>query len=292
MEKHVRMLIIIIASTMICAATSCTSTSAGISPLSTSLIPSPGTREAFKSNRPGKPGQAGFALQQIPGYATDIAADGGSVWILGTTPVGGGYQPYQWNGGTGNGAWNPAPGGGIVIADGSNGAPWLINNKALIYRYIGNGNYQRIPGGPTDISAGDNAVWILGTNAVGLGYQPYKWNGGTGNGAWDGIAGGGVVIAVDSTGKPWVINNQQKIYRYLGHGHYQQMPGAATDIAAGGGKVWALGTNHYGSGYQLYLWNGSIFVPYPAGGKVLAVDSTGMPWLIDGQKHIWRTISL
>lgn len=73
--------------------------------------------------------------------------------------------------------------------------------------------WQKLPGLGTDIAVGaDGSVFIIsatqetasGGNAI------YKWNGSS----WIKINGAGLRIAVDPSGNPWMINAQNKIYRY------------------------------------------------------------------------------
>jgi hypothetical protein len=53
----------------------------------------------------------------------------GSVWVVGTNRVVGGYGIYHWNGR----GWTPMPGGAVAISVGSAGRPWVINSAHHIY---------------------------------------------------------------------------------------------------------------------------------------------------------------
>ena len=65
------------------------------------------------------------AWQLLPGRAKDIdIGDDGSVWIVGTNEVTGGYGIYQWNGSN----WDVKDGGAVRIAVDENGNPWVVNN--------------------------------------------------------------------------------------------------------------------------------------------------------------------
>jgi hypothetical protein len=58
----------------------------------------------------------------------DVGADG-SVWVIGCTPVSGGFAIYRWNG-TG---WVRQPGGAVRIAVDPSGNAWIINGAGHIY---------------------------------------------------------------------------------------------------------------------------------------------------------------
>ena len=67
-----------------------------------------------------------------PGSATDIAVGAdGSVWVIGTNAVAGGYGIYDWNGS----AWAAVAGGAVVIAVSPSGHPWIINSSDDIYTH-------------------------------------------------------------------------------------------------------------------------------------------------------------
>ena len=156
-----------------------------------------------------------------PGAATDIGVGAnGSVWIVGTNPVAGGYGIYRW---TGSG-WTPVPGGATRIAVDPSGNPWVVNSAGQIYNWVGNpwvvnsagqiynwvGNDWVVhSGAATDIGVGaDGSVWIVGTNPVAGGYGIYTW---TGPGLVP-VPGGAVVISVGPSGNPWVVNSAGQIY--------------------------------------------------------------------------------
>ena len=144
----------------------------------------------------------------------------GSVWIVGTNPVAGGYGIYRW---TGSG-WTPVPGGATRIAVDPSGNPWVVNSAGQIYNWVGNpwvvnsagqiynwvGNDWVVhSGAATDIGVGaDGSVWIVGTNPVAGGYGIYTW---TGPGLVP-VPGGAVVISVGPSGNPWVVNSAGQIY--------------------------------------------------------------------------------
>jgi hypothetical protein len=53
----------------------------------------------------------------------------GSVWVIGTDAVAGGYRIYRWNGA----GWTAVSGGAVSIAVDPSGDPWVINSAHQIY---------------------------------------------------------------------------------------------------------------------------------------------------------------
>jgi spore germination protein YaaH len=149
----------------------------------------------------------GSAWQHLPGAATDIAvASDGTAWVIGTNAVPGGYGIWQYSGG----AWTAVPGGGVRIAAGPNGDAWVVNSAGAIYQFVA-GQWVREPGSATDIGAGGGAVWMTGNGAVPGGQQVNRWNGS----GWTAVGGGGLTLAVDPLGLPWVINASGAIYERI-----------------------------------------------------------------------------
>jgi len=77
----------------------------------------------------------------------------GTVWDVGTDPVGGGYGIFRWTGST----WVQVPGGAVTIAVDSDGDPWVVNSSRQIYHWNGSG-WTGYPGAATDMSAGANGA--------------------------------------------------------------------------------------------------------------------------------------
>lgn len=202
--------------------------------------------------------------EQLPGNAKEIAAGGDSasvsVWVLGEN-----NSAYKWN--ESGFSWESFGGNGDLIAVTDEGRPWVVNNKS-IYRLRGS-TWQSMPGKATHIAAGGGSVWILGESK-----SAYKWN--EDSFSWEEFGGEGDLIAVDSNGTPWVVNNQQ-IYRLRGR-NWQNMPGKAAAISAGGGSVWTVGESG-----QAYKWNEQAFEWENKGGKAskIAVAADGTPWVIE-----------
>lgn len=127
------------------------------------------------------------------------------VWKIGTNPLGNGYQVYRWNGS----GWDGSDGGAYRIAVDPNGVPWVRDLSGNIYRKGDNnpfisGTWQVLPGQARDIGIGANeAVWRVGLNALGDGWQVSRWNGSD----WDPSDGGAASVSVTPSGIPWVLTN-------------------------------------------------------------------------------------
>ena len=215
-----------------------------------------------------------------PGFGTDIAVGAnGSVWVVGTNPVPGGYGIYQWNAKT----WTPLAGGAVTIAVDPAGNPWITNSAHHIFHHSSAG-WTAYPGSATDIAVGANgSVWVVGTNPVPGGYGIYQWNANT----WTPLAGGAVTIAVDPAGNPWITNSAHHIFHHSSAG-WTAYPGSATDIAVGAnGSVWVVGTNPVPGGYGIYQWNANTWTPLAGGAVTIAVDPAGNPWITNSAHSIF-----
>lgn len=117
----------------------------------------------------------------------------------------------------------------------------------------------------------------------------YKLNSSQG---WDQIPGGGIRIAVDQSGNPWIVNSQKDIYQYVNK-TFIKLPGQANDIAIGGGRVWVIGNDNVGTGgdHGVFQWNGSGWDKVPGGGTSIAVDANGLPWITNSVKDIYQFTS-
>lgn len=221
-----------------------------------------------------------FALwEKMPGSATDIGANGHAPWVTGTSPTNGGYKIYRW----GFNDWELIPGGAVSLAVGSNNKAWVVNNNGeIFYKSF---DWHKLPGSARDIGVGGpDKVWVIGTDRTAGGYQIFNWNGAN----WDRVEGGGVRIAVDPLGNPWVVNDQGEIF-YLLNGRWQRLPGRGTDIAIGrNGIVWLIGADKKPGGYGIYRWTGGNWELVDGAGVRIAVDGSGYPWVINENGEIFK----
>ena len=71
----------------------------------------------------------GQGLGAHPGSGTEVGVGAnGSVWIVGTNPVG--FRAFTTAAGNG---WTPIAGGAVSIAVDPSGHPWIINSAHQIY---------------------------------------------------------------------------------------------------------------------------------------------------------------
>ncbi len=257
--------------------------------------------------------------QSLPGCATDLAIESftNGVWSIGCTPQAGGYQIQQWNGS----GWTPASGNGsalrIAVAlntpspDGAR--PWVVNSAGSIFRRTTNtaasGTWQQMPGCATDIAAGASSgkVWSLGCVIGAGGYEIRAWNGS----AWVTATGGveGMRIAVDWTGKPWVVDLAGNVFTRDSDsptsGNWVFLPGTASDIGiTEEAYPWVIGVTAMPGGLSIKLWNQQpefnqvpFFAParaewiaVPGGALNIAVGSNSTPWVVNNTGNIFRPV--
>src|SRR5262245_53262206 len=148
--------------------------------------------------------------------ATDIAiADDGTVWLVSTQKVTGGYAISKAGPTQARVSWESVAGAATRIAV-EGRMPWIINESGSIHRWNGS-KWQRVDGPQAvDIGASAKGVWIMSEPQSGANYVVSRWTGekacppggqATPEQCWSrGAAGGGVRIDVDSAGNPWVID--------------------------------------------------------------------------------------
>jgi Tectonin domain len=218
---------------------------------------------------------------QKPGAATSVSVGAdGSIWILGTNQVPGGYGVYQWTGST----WDEVPGAAVSIAVGPYGGPWVINSAHQIFHRVGTA-WDQMPGSANQISIGaDGTVWVVGTNPVVGGYGIYQWTGSN----WTPEPGGVVEVALGPSGVEWAVNSSHSIY-WNDNGHWDQMPGLATDVSVGAdGSVWAVGIDTHPAGNGIYQWMDS-WLTVPGQGVVIAGAPDANPWVVNSLHQIWAS---
>ncbi|MDJ1173880.1 tectonin domain-containing protein [Roseofilum capinflatum] len=199
----------------------------------------------------------------LPGKARDI----GDGWLIGGSPVPGGYTIFRWDGSN----WRVMPGGAVRIG-GNSRNPYVVNDKGNIFRWDGS-TWRVLPGKARDVGDG----WIIGTNPVSGGYGIYKWNGS----GWEYMRGGAVRIGGNSR-NPSVVNDNNDIFRWNGSG-WEQVPGKARDIGDG----WLIGMNSVRGGHEVYQWNGSGWNP-TGGGAVSIGGNSSNPYVVNDNMDIFR----
>jgi Fibronectin type III domain len=224
----------------------------------------------------------------VSGAAGTISeGNDGSVWVLGTGAVAGGHPLFEWNPTTKT--WTLKAGGAVAIADDQNGQPWIVNNAHAVFHWNGSSWVYQPNAQLTSISVGaGGTVWGLGISSVAGGYPVFELQGSS----WVYENGGGVSLAVGSTGTPWLVNNGGSIFQLTGSA-WSVLPGQAAAIAEGGngtaaGAVWVLGTGSVAGGHPIFNWNGTNWT-YDNGGAIgITVGPADLPWVVNNAGHIFQ----
>jgi hypothetical protein len=155
--------------------------------------------------------------------------------------------------------------------------------------------FKLTTGGVRDIAPSSAATWAVTTMPRQGGFKVGRWNGSS----WTVPAGPGAVrIAVDSFGRPFIVDQAGSIFRRTSSsadsGDWVAMPNCAKDIGAGffPEDVWMIGCDS-----RLYQWNPQasawVFRVELINGTVLqrvAVDRAGDAYVVDsnGGIHRWK----
>lgn len=147
---------------------------------------------------------ASGSWHQLPGSAHQVAVgSGGSVFVLGTNAVPGGWGLWKLSGG----AWTQLPGGGTSLAVGPGDQPWVVNSSSQIYSY--SGGWVLEPGSATGIGAMADSVWVVGTDMTAAGGGIWYFNGA----GWSNLSGDATALAVGGDTLPIAVNAQNQIWR-------------------------------------------------------------------------------
>jgi hypothetical protein len=226
--------------------------------------------------------------KRLPGCARDIGVDASGVaWVIACTGGSGpgNFTIRRWTGHD----WEPINGGGVRIAVEPGGTPWLLNSEGKVYKRSGNGWGSPLPGCARDIGIDQSGTaWVVGcTGGSGPGNLTIRrWNG---NG-WTPVSGGGLRIAVEPGGTPWLVNSQGKIYRRSGDLWGDPLPGCANDIGVDAkGHAWVVGCSTVGIGYSIHRWNEGQRSWSLADGSAIAiaVEANGRPWVVNASQEIY-----
>ena len=104
---------------------------------------------------------------------------------------------------------------GVRVGVTSTGKLWYIKADGSIFKQVG-GTWTGIPGKARDIIIGnDDVPYIVSETPTDGGYTIEKWN--DTNNAWEVLPGiGGVSLALDSANNPYVVTDQNKVFRKRG----------------------------------------------------------------------------
>jgi len=151
-------------------------------------------------------------------------------------------------------------------------------------------SWNKMPGSALHLAGSEaSRTWMIGVDrASDSGFSIYSFS----NGAWNKEAGVGRRITVEPSGRPWMVDEQNKIYRYdLNSNSWQMLPGLGTDIAAGGdGSIWLLGAGKVGGGYNVFKWDttAQTWTLFSGAGVRIAVEKSGAPWLVNESGDVFR----
>lgn len=141
--------------------------------------------------------------------------------------------------------------------------------------------WQRLNGSAYDIGVGANGdVWVIGTDLEPGGFGIYNIGGSAGFS----VDGGAIRIDVDPEGNPWIINDEDNIYRWI-QGGWQRLPGEALDVGIGAdGSVWV-------ASYEgIYFWDGQGWIDFGGSGSRIDVGPDGRPWVVGFSDRIYTLV--
>jgi len=136
-------------------------------------------------------------------------------------------------------------------------------------------SWELKPGLGTDIGAGSEEVYVIGTNE-----RIYRWN----NNNWSILSSGKARrIDVGEGGIPWIIGTDNRIYRYINN-DWRRVRGSASDIGVSGPNTFVAGRNNI-----IYRrrsngrWTGA------SGGRGIRVDvaSNGDAWVVGTDNYVY-----
>lgn len=130
------------------------------------------------------------------------------------------------------------------------------------------GKWVTKPGKAKQVIAGGTKAFIIGTDG-----QLYEWNFA---GKWTRAGVYPKSAAVDKNNAIWIVEKNGTIKQFK-NGKWNTMPGTAKQVAAGGSKVFIIGTDD-----QLYEWN--FAGKWTRGGvypKSIAIDKNNALWMVD-----------
>jgi peptidoglycan hydrolase-like protein with peptidoglycan-binding domain len=159
------------------------------------------------------------------------------------------------------------------------------------------------------IPATTQYVWHVGSanESDGLGKKVYRGSGSTRELATGGK--GATRIAVDHSGRPWIVNSNGQTYRRssssASSGTWQLVAGCARDIAAAPGnggtfppvnvQVWKIDCTDAadGGGGIIKKWDNTLsnWISAVEGADRIALDSLGYPWVVARDDSIWQRTS-
>lgn len=218
------------------------------------------------------------AWEKVDGLARDVGVGAdGTVWIVGTNPVPGGYDIYRR---TGN-AWTLVPGGAVRVSVDPRGNAWVVNDTQNIFRWNGS-SFVQVTGGARDVGLGpDGTAWVIGNDPTNGEYGIYR---STNDGAsWTKVPGSALRIAGAPAGTAWVANGQKQPFRFDGS-NWSLQPGNITDVGvAPDGTAWAIGADG-----GIYRFENGNWSQKTGGAAQIAAGPDGHVWVVNGGGEIFH----
>jgi len=97
-------------------------------------------------------------------------------------------------------------------------------------------------------------------------------------------------LAIDPTGRLWIINKQGNVYMKRRH-RWKRIFGKASSIAIGAdNSVFVLGKQIKRQGYAIYKLDRrtNTWQRFPGHAMRIAVHIDGNPWIVSAQKKVFR----
>jgi Papain-like cysteine protease AvrRpt2/Tectonin domain len=223
--------------------------------------------------------------------ATDLSVGAdGSFWIIGDIPEVGGFDINKREVNTWKKIANAAA---VQICVDPNGNPWVINENEDIFRWDGN-SFIPIPDKSKSIGIGlDGSVWMIGTTIMvdTNDYQIFRWN--ETDTKWDMVYGGGVKIAVDPFGTPYIIDSLGNL-KYLDADNWEKIEtlGKVTDFGIGSdGSIWLTGNKKINNDFEIYKLNKDKWELYKDGTALrVTVGIDGLAYVLNSSGLIYKRI--
>ena len=239
-----------------------------------------------------------YSWDHIPGWASDIAAGKGRVYV-----TNGNGRVFEWLPKRKNWRRLPRLRNMSRVAVAPDGSPLLVSRRdhRLWFWDKAKKDWAATAASIQDVGAGaDGTIWItLQGNQIDrngslpswiseidrkkLGPDGEIWRKKPG-GRWEHIPGAARRVAVDAHGDAWVTNSAGNIYHWTGSS-WHQLPGWASDIGVDDGKVWVIGGNDT---IWTLIKGSEKWVRVTGGGANLSVDKDGLPWVVSDNGEIWR----
>jgi virginiamycin B lyase len=170
--------------------------------------------------------QADGQWQATPICLTQVSVGNAqNVWGIGPN-----QQAWHWNGAQ----WQPLQGKFSNVTAAADGTVWMVDSAGGVFRNAAAGQWQKLPGGPIQISAGSfHTAWGIAANQDIL-----RWNGKQ----WQPVQGKLSSIAATADGNAWGVNSTGHVVVFAA-GKWQQLPGALAQIAVSPGETPKPGAN-------------------------------------------------